>query len=97
MDDVVLNEMCIMRCGAGIFMIISNVAFGSAFVLYNAWLPLLAKAHPDVSGPLPWVHPHLHVPGARPVYAMPVTCAWCLMVPNGGCRGCGCCVALLAG
>lgn len=32
----------------GIFMVVSNVFFGTCFVLYNAWLPLLAADHSKV-------------------------------------------------
>eukprot|EP00039_Didymoeca_costata_P009133 m.120877 g.120877 ORF g.120877 m.120877 type:complete len:666 (+) comp14374_c2_seq1:79-2076(+) len=32
----------------GIFMFISNIFFGVCIVLYNAWLPLLARCHEDV-------------------------------------------------
>ena len=32
----------------GVFMVLSNVFFGTCFVLYNAWLPLLAADHSKV-------------------------------------------------
>ena len=32
----------------GVFMIIANVFYGTAFLLYEAWLPLLAENHWDV-------------------------------------------------
>jgi len=33
----------------GVFMVLSNVFFGTCFVLYNAWLPLLAADHSKVA------------------------------------------------
>ncbi|KAF9995407.1 Autophagy protein 22 [Entomortierella chlamydospora] len=33
---------------AGVFVIISNIAFGASYVLYYAFIPALARDHPDV-------------------------------------------------
>lgn len=43
-----LAAMDLWWWAGGVFMVISNVAHGAGFVFYNAYLPLLTAAHPDV-------------------------------------------------